>query len=57
MIVVFYAATGPLASSERNDGADVLAITPKLASAVLTKGASFVFGHLGFCQDKRDLLA
>jgi len=30
----------------------VRAIGPTLASAVLTKGAGFVFGHLGFFQDE-----
>jgi len=37
-----------------NDGADVQAIRAALASTVLTKGAGFVFGDLGFFQDEID---
>jgi len=40
-----------------NDGADVQAIREALAGTILTKGAGFEFGALGFLQDKRDLLA
>jgi len=38
-------------------GADVQAIREALAGTILTKGAGFEFGALGFFQDKRDLLA
>jgi hypothetical protein len=35
----------------------VQAIREALAGTILTKGAGFEFGALGFFQDKRDLLA